>query len=197
MIEFSKDSIRLNRPLTKLDIFVIKFLSILDSNDINYVLVSGYVPILFGRTRMTEDVDVLTEKLSFDKFKELVSKILENGFWCLNTNDINEMYDMLIKGLSVRFSKKDEVIPNIEMRFIKTEIDKYAIKNKVKVKLEKHFVVVSPLELQIAYKLFLGSDKDIEDARYLFKLFEEHLNKQKINEFARILNVTDKVKYLE
>ena len=30
--------------------------------------------------------------------------------------------------------------------------------------------------LQIPYKLFLGSEKDIEDARFLFKLFEDKLN---------------------
>jgi len=28
----------------------------------NYVLVSGYIPILFGRTRGTEDVDVSGEQ---------------------------------------------------------------------------------------------------------------------------------------
>ena len=35
---------------------------------------------------------------------------------------------------------------------------------------------VSPIELQIPYRLYLGSDKDIEDAVYLWMLFWETLD---------------------
>ena len=34
----------------------------------------------------------------------------------------------------------------------------------------------SEIELQIAFKLSLGSDKDFEDARHLYNIFKEHLN---------------------
>ena len=38
------------------------------------------------------------------------------------------------------------------------------------VKLGKEKINISPIELQIAYKIYLGSDKDYEDARYLYLL---------------------------
>lgn len=37
-------------------------------NNIKYVIVSGYVAILFGRSRISEDVDLLVEHISFEKF---------------------------------------------------------------------------------------------------------------------------------
>lgn len=35
-----------------------------------YVLISGYVSILFGRNRSSEDIDMIVEKLDYEKFKE-------------------------------------------------------------------------------------------------------------------------------
>ena len=35
---------------------------------------------------------------------------------------------------------------------------------------------ISPLEMQIAFKLSLGSDKDLEDAKHIYELFKEKLN---------------------
>lgn len=37
-------------------------------------------------------------------------------------------------------------------------------------------LLISPIELQIPYKLYLSSDKDIEDAVYLWVLFREMLD---------------------
>ena len=37
-------------------------------------------------------------------------------------------------------------------------------------------LLISPIELQIHYKLYLSSDKDIEDAVYLWVLFREMLD---------------------
>ena len=35
---------------------------------------------------------------------------------------------------------------------------------------------ISPLEIQIAFKLSLGSDKDLEDSKDIYELFKEKLN---------------------
>jgi hypothetical protein len=35
----------------------------------------------------------------------------------------------------------------------------------------------------------LGSDKDIEDAVYLYELFGEHLNKEKLKQYMDLLKV--------
>jgi len=49
---------------------------------------------------------------------------------------------------------------------------------------------IPTLEQQIAYKLFMDSEKDIEDARFLFKLFEENLDKQNLIEFLKALDIS-------
>ena len=50
---------------------------------------------------------------------------------------------------------------------------------------------------QIAYKLFLGSYKDIEDARHLYKLFKDKLNKEEWLSACMKLSVMEKRGLLE
>ena len=197
MIDINGNKITLKRHLTHLDKFVLKFISVLDKLKIKYVIVSGYVSILLGRARMTEDVDILIEKLSAPDFTKLVKDIVKSGFWCLNSDDLSELFELMKTGHSIRFAEKEIVIPNIELRFVDNSIDLGALKNRLVVKLSEHRLNISSLELQIAYKLYLGSDKDVEDARYLYKLFGNFINKRKLNDFVDILKVKDKVKYLE
>ena len=87
MIDITGRKIALKRSLTHLDKFVLKFVSVLDKLKVRYVVVSGYVSILFGRARMTEDVDIIIEKLSAPDFTKLVKAIVKGGFWCLNSDN--------------------------------------------------------------------------------------------------------------
>ncbi|MGI0038162.1 MAG: hypothetical protein ACRD99_07370 [Nitrososphaera sp.] len=56
-IDVSDDLIKLDKELNDLDRLVIDFVAILNRCKINYVLVSGYVSIHFGRSRSSEDID--------------------------------------------------------------------------------------------------------------------------------------------
>ena len=49
-------TIKLDRELNELDLFVLDFVKVLEKHA-RYVLISGYVALLFGRSRTTEDVD--------------------------------------------------------------------------------------------------------------------------------------------
>ncbi|RLG68789.1 MAG: hypothetical protein DRO07_03090, partial [Candidatus Iainarchaeum archaeon] len=69
---FEKRTIHLKKGLSSLDKFVLKFVKVLDSLEIDYVIVSGYVAVLFGRSRTTEDVDIFIEELGWKRF---------NKFW--------------------------------------------------------------------------------------------------------------------
>jgi len=179
-----------NKQINNLDKFAIDFTKILSKYS-KYVIVSGYVSILFGRSRATEDIDVLVEK---KEFKDFFSVLEKKGYWLINAaiEDADEMF----KENAVRIAKKGKIIPNIEMKVAKTEIDNIALNERIKVCLGKHALYISPLELQIAYKLFLSSEKDIEDARHLFNIFSEKLQKEKIIEYAKKLNVAKKLKYI-
>jgi len=172
------------KTITELDRFVFDFVDLLD---VHYVIVSGYIAILFGRSRGTEDIDVLIEPISYSKFIELYEKAVKRGFYFLNSEKPDTLYEMLNEGLAVRIAKEDTIIPNIELKFIKNEIDKFSLKNCLRVVLNDRQIYISPIEVQIAYKL--GSDKDIEDAVYLWEIFKNYVDKNRLDYFMRKMNV--------
>jgi hypothetical protein len=104
---------------------------------------------------------------------------------CLVPDNFESAYDKyLMKQTSIRFSRKDQPIPNIEFMFPKAEdLDNWVLKNGKQVRLNRYALKISPIELQIAYKLFLGSNKDIEDARHLYQLFKDYLNGKLLSDF--------------
>jgi hypothetical protein len=187
-----KNEILLDKELSNLDKFVLDFVNLLD----DYVIVSGYVSILFGRSRMTEDVDLLIPPMEEKEFYKIWDKIYEGNFWCISTSNPKDAFEML-KEHAIRFSRENIPIPNIEFKMIKNELDKFSYNNKLKVLIGSKNLFISPLELQIAYKLFLGSEKDLEDARHLYNIFKEKLNRQELNNSINKLNVANKIKFLE
>ena len=80
-------------------------------------------------------------------------------------------------------------IPNVELKFPKIALDKWGIDNKRKVILNDNDLFISPLELQIPFKLYLGTEKDIEDARFLYTLLKENLDIPLLEEFNRKLKI--------
>ncbi|MFA7689789.1 MAG: hypothetical protein WCY18_01680 [Methanofastidiosum sp.] len=191
-IQYSKDSIILkNKSLSNVDKFVLEFVDLL-KNHFRYVIVSGYVAILFGRSRGTEDIDILIEKITKSEFFNFVSEI-EDRYDFLNPEDREGLYEMLSENLGIRISKKNAIIPNIELKIIKNEVEKYVLDNRLKVKLDKNLLYLSPLEIQLAYKLFLGGEKDIMDAVYLYELFQNNIQRDEIEYWAKYFKIQDKL----
>ena len=58
---YSDGVIHLTKVLNVVDEFVVDFLALLKSEKITYVIMSGYVILLFGRPRITEDVDMFIQ----------------------------------------------------------------------------------------------------------------------------------------
>ena len=189
--EHLNGKIVLEKKLNSLDKFVLDFLSVLNTLEVNYVLVSGYVSILFGRSRSSEDIDIFIQRLDFKKF-EIVWRALYKNFECINTEDVKEAYEeYLVKDHALRFSSVGKFIPNMEVKFPKMELDEWTLENRKMVVLNKKILFVSPLELQIPFKLFLGSEKDIEDAKYLYNLFRDTIDMDLLKEFSRKLKIED------
>jgi len=57
----------IDRELTELDLFVRKFLNILTRYS-DYLIVSGFVSISTGRSRSTEDIDIIAPIMNKEKF---------------------------------------------------------------------------------------------------------------------------------
>ena len=182
-----------NKELTILDKVVLKFIGAIN---FKYVIISGYIAILFGRSRNTEDVDMFIEKISAKKFSGFCNRVYSLGFYLLDAEDETDAYDRLNKGFSIRFAEKGTIEPNFELKFSKKTTDYYSIDNPVKVIInKKHKIMTAPIELQTAYKLYLGSEKDELDARHLYGIFKDDIDKKELKKFMSYLNV--KSKYAE
>lgn len=182
-----KGKIILGRELSNLDKFVLDFTSLLEY----YVIVSGYVSIILGRARATEDVDLLVPKMNLEDFKNLWKRIGKKGFECLNTSKPEEAFSMLNK-YAIRFARKGKAIPNIEFKTIKNRVEEHSFENRIKVIIGKSILFISPLEMQIAYKReHLKSDKDMEDALHIEEIFKDKIDKKKIDKARLIITGID------
>lgn len=74
------------------------------------------------------------------------------------------------------------------------QLDSLSLNESLKVKVNGHDMAISPIELQIAFKLFLGSEKDIEDAVYLYEIFKSKVNSRLLLDFGRKLNILNLIK---
>jgi succinate dehydrogenase flavin-adding protein (antitoxin of CptAB toxin-antitoxin module) len=177
-----------DKYLTLLDQFVLDFIRVLEPTT-PYVIVSGYVAILFGRSRGTEDIDILISRLAKDTFGELHTALSEGGYEFLNAEDADGLYDMLLNRMGIRIAKKGQFIPNIELKFLKDDIDRTVLRDRVEVNLPGVRVYISPIDIQIAYKMYLGSQKDIEDALYLWEIFKDDLNHEDVKKWMKTFGV--------
>jgi len=188
-IKFSEKTIELEKELNSLDKLAINFTSILNKLEIKYVIISGYVAILFGRNRSSEDIDIIIEKMSHEKFSELWQETIKN-FECIITSKPDEAYkDYLLTNSPIRFSEIGKFVPNIEIKLPKTDLDIWTLENSKEVLLNKNKIIISQIELQISFKFFLGSEKDIEDAKYLYEVFKDNLDMNLVKEFNRKLKI--------
>lgn len=175
--ELKGNRLKFDKEFSNLDKLVLLFVKGLNQQRVDYVIVSGYVAILFGRSRNTEDVDLFIEEMPKERFILLWNALKAAGFECINAATQGSAYEDYLKGkLAIRFAAKGTMEPNFEVKFPKTKYDRYSLKNKLLTEVNGKKLNTSELELQIAYKLYSGSDKDFEDAQHLYMVFKEHLN---------------------
>ncbi len=188
MVEFEiiNKELRIKKQPTKLDLFVIDAVKII-SKYTDYVLISGYVSIFFGRARATEDVDIFIDDLTEEKFKELYEEAVLNGYE-FNIDNSEELYkEYLQDNLSVNMWRKDLPLIRVEMKIAKKQSQKMALRDKIKVFYNGGFLFFSPIEYQISYKkAILKSEKDMEDARHLEIVFK-NLNNNIINDYTHLV----------
>ncbi|NJE09638.1 hypothetical protein [Thermococcus sp. MAR1] len=178
----------INRQLSELDKFVLDVVELIEKYA-PYVIVSGYVTILFGRSRGTEDVDFVMERVSEQRFLKMCDEAKLRGFEFLNPEDCGGLYEMLLQRMGIRMARQGEIIPNAEIKFPKDYFHREALEMRIPAELSGRRIYISPIELQIAYKLYLGSDKDFEDAFFLYELFKERIDRRALNDYAERLNV--------
>lgn len=183
------DTIIINRELTKLDLFVKDFLDVLKKHS-DYLIVSGFVSISTGRTRGTEDVDILAQKLNKIKFALLLDDLFKNKFWCYQGDTTDEIWKYIENGDNIRFAKEGEIFPNVE--FISVDKSKpvkyFEFTHPQKIKIQDFEFKIPPIEFEILYKeIVLAGKKEIEDAKHLRSFFSELIKKERFKEYEPII----------
>lgn len=195
-IELQNGTLVVEREPNRLDDLAIAFSDVLDRFDVDHVYVAGYVSILAGRARSTEDVDVLIQTVDEATAEELADTLDEMGYWG-PAMPLSSMYEMLENGDNVWVAPDDQVTPHLEVKFVRDEFDRASLETALTARIGNEAIPIGQLELQIAYKLRLGAQKDVEDAVHLYTIFEESLSESRLEEWVRRLEVEDEYERLK
>jgi len=182
--------------LSEDDRIAMLFAETLNELGVRYSVIAGYVAILFGRARRSDDIDFITYPLAEDEFLKFCLLLRDRGFKLVqgdigSEGSIRKVYEgYLERGFSIRFTYGDLILPNIWFKTARSPLQYYGIDNSLTVIVnKKHLIKIAPLELQIAYKLYLGSEKDLGDAVFLYTLFRKALNHQELHKWLSTLGV--------
>ena len=120
---------------TILDKFAEDFVDIVEKHA-KYIIVSGFVAIAHGRSRGTEDVDLIIERIGKETFKTMHNDLLLAGFECIQSEDPDVIYDDYLKDkTSVRYIRKGHFLPEMELKLARDELDEYQIRTRKKLPL--------------------------------------------------------------
>jgi hypothetical protein len=170
-----------------LDMFADDFVSVVERFT-DYIIVSGFVAIAHGRSRGTEDIDIIIKRIPSDKFAEMHKTLERAGFDCIQSGDTSEIFNYLEGNDSVRYVRKGKLIPEIELKFSKDELDEYQFKTRKKFPLTGLDFWFSSIEMNIAFKEeLLKSEKDMEDAKHLRIIYAENINEEEINKIKKMI----------
>ncbi len=139
-----------------------------------YIIVSGFLAIASGRTRGTEDIDMIIEKIHLEKFVLLFNELKQQGFVCMQSAKPSEAYGYPADNTSIRFTREGEHLPEMRVKFVKDELDLFQLQHRVKLSLTGLDVWFGNINFNIAFKEeYLKSPKDLEDARHLRIVYAE------------------------
>lgn len=195
-IELRDGTLVVNRELNELDNLAIQFSEILDDVGVEHVFVSGYVAILAGRSRATEDIDVLLDRVDSDTIDRLVDRLEREEMWG-PAMPLHRMEALLEDNIWV--AREGEMVPHLEAKFVDDEYDRASLNDHITAELTSvgAELPIGPIELGIAYKLYLGTRTDFEDAAHLYLSFEESLSIPELERYVTELGVKEEYDQLK
>jgi len=171
--------VRVQRRETDLDKVAFKFAEALEKYEIRYAVVAGYVAVALGRPRTTDDIDFIVK---VEDPKIILSSAEDAGFKLLTKI---ENLERDFQNTSIRFYLPPYYLPNVEVKRARNRHHFYAIENRIRFYIGKSSIYIGPLEHQIAYKLYLGTNKDLEDAYFIWRLLRNKLSMDEIKKWAK------------
>lgn len=110
---------------------------------------------------------------------------------------LGDMSANLSSGTNIWVAPDDQMTPHLEVKFPTDEFDHASLANVIDAHIADATISIGPLELQIAYKLYLGSRTDFEDAAHLYTFFRENLRTERLESWVEKLDVTEQYAQLE
>ena len=166
--------------------FTLEFCKIVEKHT-KYMIISGFTAIATGRTRGTEDIDIIIEKIDFKTFEEL-HKDLTRIFEPFETDKLEEIYQRLDEGTNIRYVYKNTLLPNMELKFAKDKVDEVGLLNRIQIPLTNLDIYFGPVSSTIAFKeTILTSKKDQEDAIHLREAFEGEIDEAEVKYFKELI----------
>ena len=81
---------------TILDVFAGDFVNVVKKHA-KYIIVSGFVAIAHGRSRGTEDIDMIIERIGKKEFIKMHNELEMAGFECMQSKNATTIYDDYLK----------------------------------------------------------------------------------------------------
>ena len=108
----------------------------------------------------------------------------------MQSDDPEEIYDLYLKdNISIRYTSKNRLVPQMEIKFTKDALDEYQLERRIKLPLTGLDVWFSSINMNIVFKEeYLKSDKDMEDARHLRIIYEDKVDEKKIEKIKKMIN---------
>jgi hypothetical protein len=178
------------RSPNELDELATAFSELLSQLNVEHVFIAGYVAVLTGRAGATDDIGVLIERLSEEGIDRIVGVLEANGDWG-PAMPLDETYGNLSSGTNIWVAPDGRITPHLEVKFPSDESDRASLSNAIDAYVGEGTTPVGPLELRITYKLYLGGQKDLEDAARLYGLFRQSLRPDRLEPWVERLDVTD------
>ncbi len=179
-------ALKIEKKPSLLDNLVGKFVKIIEKYTC-YAIVSGYVSILLGEERPTQDVDIIISPLEKNKAKEMYGELLSVGF------EIPENFENFFKIPSELKEKVDVFTQEkwyFDLKVAKDLFDRFTLENRIKVIIGPIELFISPPEIQIPYKLYLGAEKDIKDATFLYHKLRNIIDEEKLELIAKEMKIS-------
>ena len=167
------------------------FHSYCKQNNIDYVIVGGFSVLVFGRTRMTMDIDIIIDhkKIDYDHF---VNHFRACGF-DINRSDLEALDDKLHGS----FFEKNSMF-RIDLKGVYGENEQNSIKYALLAKFNNVEAYFDNPNQLIAHKLKFGSEQDLEDAYAVYFRSQELIDHDLLTSFAANLGVSKElIEFLE
>ncbi|MEK6959624.1 MAG: hypothetical protein AABX47_00485 [Nanoarchaeota archaeon] len=154
-----------------------------------YIIVSGFVAIASGRTRATEDIDMILPRIDKARFTDLHQDLVKAGFEVMQGGSSASIYDHYLKdGLSIRYIRVGSPLPEMEVKLAKDPLDEYQLKTRMKIPLTGLDLWFSSIDMNIAFKEeLLKSAKDLEDAAHLRRVFTGQVDEKEIKSIKALI----------